>query len=245
MSRWGALVALSAVLSASGGSAENTFTVPALTGPVVDAAEMLSASTRDQVENYLGELYSSGGTQIQVVTVPSIAPLSVEEASIKIADQWKVGRHGQDTGVILLIAASEHKVRIEVGKGREGDLTDLSASRIIREQITPLLRAGRFDDAVKAGVVAIANRTDPDFHPSSRRVVGAERKNLDGGGLLTLLVLFFLILPLFFRGGGGGGGFLAGAVLGNLLGGPRDRGGGGGWSGGGGGFSGGGASGDW
>lgn len=243
---WIAPLVFAAGLAQTAESA-TTFSVPALTGPVVDRAGLISAGAQDQLSDYLSRLYDSGGTQIEVVTLPDLGGVSIEEAGIKIAEAWKLGRQGQDTGIILLIAALEHKIRIEVGKGREGDLPDLTASRIIREQISPALRAGNYDEAVTRGVLAITQKTDPDFQPPRRRHEG-RRGGGDGRGLLALFILFFFILPLFFRGGGGGGGgFLAGAVLGNLLGqgGRRDGGGGGGWSGGGGGFSGGGASGDW
>ena len=226
-----------------------TFEVPPLTGPVVDQAQLLSEPMRERLGQFLHQLYESGGTQIEVVTVPTLGGVSIEEAGIVLADRWKLGRQGADTGVILLVAASERKVRIEVGKGREGDLPDLTASRIIREQIAPRLHQGDYDGAIKAGVLSIVHSTDPDFALNPREQEPRVRHGSGGRGLLMLFILIFFILPLLFRGGGGGGGggFLAGALLGNLLGGGGrgGSGGGGGWSGGGGGFSGGGSSGDW
>jgi uncharacterized protein len=241
-----------------GASAEAKFEIPPLTGPVVDTAGMLSAEGRAEISAYLHNLYSAGGTQIQVAIVPSLGGVSIEEAGIRLADAWKIGRQGQDTGVILLVASGERKVRIEVGKGREGDLPDLTASRIIREIIVPSMREGNPDRAIASGVMAIAQNTDPKLAGAVPSAV--ERQPRLSGAMINFLVflLLFFILPLFWRGGGGGRGgggsgllwFLAGVGAGRGFGGGGGGswGGGssgGGWSGGGGGFSGGGASGGW
>lgn len=226
------------------------FQVPPLTGPVVDNAGLLSPGTRAKLDDFLHELKDSGGTQIQVVTVATLDGTPIEEAGIKLADAWKIGTAKVDDGVILLIAKSEHRVRIEVGKGREGDLPDIIASRIIREVIVPRMREGQPDRAIVDGVLAIVQRTDPKFSPAT----GSPHKKLNGDTVqLILLLIFFMIflLPLFFgRGGGRGGGFWygpGGGWGGGSFGGGGDGfgSGGGSWGGGGGGFSGGGASGDW
>lgn len=236
--------------------AQADFTVPALTGPVVDEAGMISSSTSRTLENYLRNLNASGGTQLQVVTLKSLAGLSIEEAGIKIAEQWKIGTAKQDNGVILIFAPNERRVRIEVGQGREGDLPDVTASRIIREIIIPRMRAGQADRAVTDGVLAIVHYTDPKLAGQGEQTpVDDEPPRVRRLGLvqIILLLLFFGIfaLPAIFRGGRGGGlggggfgGFGGGGFGGGGFGGGFS-GGGGGWSGGGGGFSGGGSSGSW
>jgi uncharacterized protein len=242
MSRWVLALLLLPLVAAA-----DTFQVPALSGPVVDDAGILSERVREGLSQFLRGLYQQGGAQIEVLTVRSLGDLSVEEASIRVTDAWKLGKAKEDRGVLFLIAPNEHKVRIEVGRGLEGDLPDVTASRIIHEDLLPLLREGDYDRAAVTGVSEIISHTDPKLQQLAQMTQSTRRHRGEGhlGGvqlIFILLILFFLIftrigrLFLFaslFRGGGGrGGGWGSG-------------GGGGSWSGGGGGFSGGGASGSW
>src|SRR5665213_1868719 len=137
------------------------FSAPPLTGPVVDTAGLLSSSAKNSLDQFLRQLHDQGGAQIQIAIVPSIGDVSIEEASIKMTDQWKLGKKKEDRGLLLLLAIKEHKVRIEVGQGLEGDLPDVTAQRIIREVIVPRLKEGAPDRAVMDGVMAIAHYTDP------------------------------------------------------------------------------------
>ncbi|MGE3680792.1 MAG: YgcG family protein [Bdellovibrionales bacterium] len=230
------------------------FQVPPLTGPVVDQAEMLDSGIEERLSRFLHRLNELGGTQLQVATVPELGGLSIEEASIKMTDQWQLGSAKEDNGVLLLIAAQERRVRIEVGQGREGVLPDVIASRIIREVIVPRLRQGSPAQAISEGVLAIVHYTDPQFLEKSGVAAPVGER---GGGRVSgrtiefLILLFFftfLFLPALFGGRRGlrrsawYGPFIAGGLG---RGGFGGGGGGGGWSGGGGGFSGGGASGGW
>lgn len=228
------------------------FQVPALTGPVVDNASMMSERGRTELADLLIRLNNRGGTQLQVLTVPDLSGLSIEEATIKVTDKWKLGSAKDDNGVLLMVAAQERRVRIEVGQGREGVLPDVIASRIIREVIVPRFRADGADSAITAGVLAILHYTDPEF--SERNGHDIPRPKGGGGtsGMTFLWILFFVIILLhrmFFGGRRRGlwsrGGYYGG--LGGLSGSSWGGGGfgGGGWSGGGGGFSGGGSSGSW
>jgi uncharacterized protein len=245
----GVVLPLLALLFLAAPPARADFQVPALTGPVVDQAGMLSSGARQRLEAFLRRLHDGGGSQIQVAIVSDLGGVSIEEASIKTVDKWKLGHAKTDDGVLLMIAAKEHRVRIEVGQGREGDLPDLIASRIIREVIVPGMRQGDPDRAVLAGVAAIVHYTDPGFLEQQQTVSADSPPGRDGSRLLLILKIIFLLLiltPLFlgrffggFWGGGGFGGFGGGGFGGGGFG------GGGGWSGGGGGFSGGGASGGW
>lgn len=234
------------------------FTVPELTGPVVDGAAMLSPATTAKLSSFIRRVHESGGPQLQVATVQDLGGISIEEASIKITDKWKLGGAKADNGVLLLIARNERKIRIEVGQGLEGSLTDAYSSRIIRDIMTPRFRSGDVDGGVVAAVFAIVRYTYPEFLKDDRgsgsmpaaSSSGGSSGGINGHTLETLLMIFFftfLILPALFGsrrrrrgfwlgggGGWGGGGFGGGGF-----------GGGGGWSGGGGGFSGGGASGGW
>jgi uncharacterized protein len=224
------------------------FKVPVMnTGPVYDPTHLLSGAVRSGLEDYLRGIYEHGGTQIQVVIVPDLGGLSVEEAGIKVADSWKIGHAGKDDGVILLIARAERRVRIEVGKGREGDLPDIRASRIIREIIVPYMRDGQPDRAVVEGVRAIIGYTDPNARMEQKAWHRSEA--YDGLRMIFGLLILFVLFAVVFGGRGGGGGGMTALWALSSLGSSSSWGGGGGgggsWSGGGGGFSGGGASGGW
>jgi uncharacterized protein len=231
------------------------FTVPRLTGPVVDSAQLLSAQAKARLETALLGLLEGGGSQIAVLTVPDLGQETIEQASIRVTDARKLGTKKKDNGVLFLIARDERKLRIEVGQGLEGQLTDAHSRRILDDLVTPHFKAGNFDAGVLAGVRAIVSHTDPDVDAASW-FEGAipptprHRRPPVPPGLILLffLVLFGVVAGLGGRGtrGGGsrGGGRFSGGG-GGSRGGGGFSGGGGGFSGGGGGFSGGGASGGW
>jgi uncharacterized protein len=227
------------------------FTVPALRSAVTDQAGILTPTTRQSLETALQQLKRAGGTQLAVLTVPNLAGLSIEQASIQVTDAWKLGSEEADNGVLLLVARDERRVRIEVGQGLEGALTDAYSKRIIDEAITPLFREGDMNGGVVMGVYQIARITNPDIdllpylqgQLRSSRQSGRTRSPWQSVfGFLLIAVVFSTrrggFLPLMLLGGMGGlGGRRSGFGGGGF--------GGGGFGGGGGGFSGGGASGGW
>ncbi len=226
------------------------FEVPALRSAVTDQAGILSPATRQQLESALQQIQSVGGTQLAVLTLPDLAGLTIEQASIRVVDAWKLGSKSADKGVLLLVARDERKVRIEVGQGLEGTLTDAYSKRIIDETITPLFRQGDMNGGVIMGVYQIARITNPDVDLRPY-LEGQLRQRRSGRarspwqtlfGALLLVAVFSTrrgFLPLMFLGGMGMAGYGARRGLGGF------GGGGGGFGGGGGGFSGGGASGGW
>ena len=115
--------------------------LPALKGHVNDYAGMLNPQRAAALETALSDFERSDSTQIVVLTVPNLGGEDIESFSIKVADDWKIGQKGVDNGVILVVAKVERKVRIEVGRGLEGKLTDLVSGRIIRSDISPRLKA--------------------------------------------------------------------------------------------------------
>ena len=129
--------------------------VPFLGGRVNDTAEMLSFGTINELEMLLQEHENATSNQVVVLTIPKLEDLTLEEFSMKVVETWKLGQADKDNGVLLLIARDDRKLRIEVGDGLEGALTDAVSSSIIRNEITPKFREGNFDEGVKAGVRAI------------------------------------------------------------------------------------------
>jgi uncharacterized protein len=131
--------------------------VPFLTGRVVDNAEILSAATREALEAKLAAHEQATANQVVVLTISSLDDESIEDFAVRVFESWKLGRRDQDNGVLVIVAPFERRMRIEVGYGLEGTLTDLQAARIIRDRMTPLFKDGRYDDGVAAGIDAIVD----------------------------------------------------------------------------------------
>ena len=138
-------------------------TVPKLSGRINDYAGLIDPATERQLDAALAQLEQTDSTQIVVLTVASLEGSSIEQFAIRVAEQWQPGQKGLDNGVILLVAKKERKIRIEVGYGLEGELTDLVAARIIRNRIVPEFKAGRFDQGIIVGVAAIVGAVRGEF----------------------------------------------------------------------------------
>src|SRR5947209_15615366 len=126
--------------------------VPPLSGRVVDQTGTLSSGDIASLTQTLKNLEARKGSQIAVLIVPTTAPETIEQYSIRVAEAWKIGRKRIDDGALLVIAKNDRHLRIEVGYGVEGSLTDLTTKRIIDEDITPKFKAGDFAGGVSAGI---------------------------------------------------------------------------------------------
>lgn len=247
-------------------SAFNLFAlnVPPMRAAVNDYAKMLETRDVQIIENYLEKLNRDTGIQIAVLTVPSLEGEPIEDFSIRTVESWKLGQAGKDNGVLLLVAAAEKKIRIEVGYGLEGILTDMQCGLIIRNLIAPHFKNGDYGKGVAAAVQHMAqNVTFGEAAVIDENLSAAEDDRENGSRLsVVVLLIFFMIMMsgMNRRGRYSGGSGLwraAAAVSSSLLslscsgGSSRyssggTRGGfGGGFSGGGGSFGGGGASGGW
>lgn len=242
------LVLLAALIALMLPSSLAALEVPPLKARVNDYAGMLSPSTVTQLEGSLKSFEADQTTQLAVLTIPSLEGEVLEEFSIKVADRWKIGQKGRDNGAILLIARDDRKLRIEVGYGLEGSLTDLVSGRIIREIITPGFKQGDFDQGVINGVTAMMAAVKGEFSADS-----ATAQKGEGGLTISAFGLYMLFIVLFIisrklglhgrrslRGGRRSANYIGGGGFGRSSGGF-----GGGFSGGGGGFGGGGSSGGW
>ncbi len=225
---------------------------PPLTGPVVDLAHLLPANIRTQLAARLSAYARANGKQLVVVTFPTLNGYPIDEYGYRLGRKWGIGQKHKDNGALLLVDAGEHQVRIEVGYGLEGRLTDATSSEIIRNIITPRFRAGHMAQGIVAGTAAIlqvmggsipAQAPLPPTRPAHR-----------GVPVIFLIVGFYLFLSILRTRGAGANvsfwpgmllGFGLGGGLGGLGGGFGGGGGLGGFSGGGGSFGGGGASGGW
>jgi uncharacterized protein len=140
--------------------------VPPLTGRVVDQTGTLSSGDIDRLTQTLKNLELRKGSQIAVLIVPTTQPETIEQFSIRVADAWKVGRKKIDDGALLVVAKNDRKLRIEVGYGLEGSLTDATASRIISEIITPKFRDGDFAGGISDGVGRMISVIDGEPLPA-------------------------------------------------------------------------------
>src|SRR3954471_20208359 len=126
--------------------------VPPLTGRVVDKTGTLSSGDIATLDQTLKNFEARKGSQVAVLIVPTTQPETIEQYSLRVAEAWKIGRKKIDDGAILVVAKDDRKLRIEVGYGLEGALTDVTAKRIIDEVITPRFRSGDFAGGISDGV---------------------------------------------------------------------------------------------
>ena len=248
----GVVLALALGLALEGAAAQPVF--PELTGRVVDDANLLTYPEEVAITADLKALEDKSSDQVIVVTLPSLQGYTIEDFGYQLGRHWGIGTERFDNGVILLVAPNERKVRIEVGRGLEGTLTDALSRIIIENAILPRFREGDFAAGIKDGVRDIILVLTGDAAEVEQR--GKARQDADNSTLDWILVILWLAIWLYIfysiwrsvrrakatgRGpggifvpaGGGGRGWSSGGSSG------------GGFSGGGGSFGGGGASGGW
>jgi len=143
--------------------------VPPLTGRVVDKTATLSGSDVASLDRTLKDFESRKGSQVAVLIVPTTQPETIEQFSIRVAEAWKIGRKKIDDGAILVVAKDDRKLRIEVGYGLEGALTDVTAKRIIDEVITPKFRSGDFAGGISDGVSRMLRVIDGEPLPEPKQ----------------------------------------------------------------------------
>lgn len=165
---------------------------------VNDTAHMFSQGTVAEVEALLAQFEASDSTQIAVLTIPSLEGEVLEEYSIQVVDAWKVGQQGLDNGVLLLITRDDRRLRIEVGYGLEGRLTDLTAGKIITQIIVPHFKQGDFDGGLLAGIEAIMHSVKGEF--SAADVKQPQKEEFDPAGFILLMIFTFAFIGKVFHG---------------------------------------------
>lgn len=230
---------------------------PALTGRVVDQANIIQPDTRVAIEQKLTDLETKSGIQLVIATVNSLEGQDVEPYANELFRKWALGEKKKNNGVLLLVAPNERRVRIEVGYGLEGTLTDALSKVIISNAMTPRFKAGNFSEGISRGVddiitVLTTDASEWQQRPSLRLDYQQPVDTVNWILLAALFGFFILLIVsptfrwLFFNivlnvlasSGSSGGGYSGGSYSGG-------GGGGGGFSGGGGSSGGGGASGSW
>jgi len=181
--------------------------VPPLSGRVVDQTGTLSSGDIASLTQALESLEERKGSQVAVLIVPTTAPETIEQYSIRVAEAWKIGRKKIDDGALLVVAKNDRHLRLEVGYGLEGSLTDATSRRIIDEDITPKFKAGDFAGGITAGVNRMIRIIDGEQLPAP------EPPHWQSPGSFSIDPLNpFLIIPVLLLGG------LMRATLGRLIG---------------------------
>lgn len=264
-----ALAVLLLLAWAGWAAAEPSF--PPLTGRVVDAAGILSPADEQAIAARSEALERATGRQLVVATIPDLQGYDIADYGYQLGRAWGIGERGRDTGVLLIVAPAERRVRIEVGYGLEPVLTDALSRRIIEQAFRPYARAGDLAGAIRATTEAIAAQlqlSPAEAEARARAATGGEEEGVPLIAAVLMLAVAMLVLWLSSRSGGRAArGGMAGTSGPIIIWGPPpgpgwrtgwDDGGrsggfggrlgggfGGGFSGGGGSFGGGGASGSW
>jgi uncharacterized protein len=234
-------------------SAAQTLTFPEITGRVVDEAGLLDAADRASLTEYLAGLETKTTDQLVVVTLKSLQGTSIEDYGYQLGRRWQIGQKDKNNGVLLIVASVERKVRIEVGYGLEGTLTDALTKVIIENSILPLFKTGDFPGGIKRGVNDIVQVLGGDAEGMQRRIAqdaspNATQPNVKFPIWLAIVLVLGGIGLLIFCATTRGAAcqfILQILLLMMLSGGRRSSHGGTSWSGGGGSFGGGGSSGRW
>lgn len=230
------------------GKAFAEYRAPRPIGYVNDYAHVLDMSSTARLNGVLKELESKTGAQVAVVTLQSLDGYPIEDVGLSIGRQWGVGQKGKDNGAVIVTAIGDRKLRIEIGYGLEGYITDAHAGRIRDEYMVPYFKKGDYQDGIIYGTSAVVQAIAKGYGVSisgNYSVPVSQPQEDEGSGFMSL-IFFLAFMFLFIRYPS----FMMGMILGGFLGGGRSSGGGfGGGSDfggfGGGGFGGGGASGGW
>jgi len=174
--------------------------VPPLTGRVVDQTGTLTSGDIAALNQKLKDLETRKGSQVAVLIVPTTQPETIEQFSIRVADAWKIGRKKIDDGALMVVAKNDRHLRVEVGYGLEGSLTDVTTKRIIDEEITPRFRAGDFAGGISAGIERMIKVIDGEPLPAPQPPQWQDTGVLDESDLFNPVVLFGLfIVGAFLR----------------------------------------------
>jgi uncharacterized protein len=159
---------------------------------VTDLTGTLSAAQKSSLDQELAQFEQRKGSQIAVLMLPSTKPETIDQYGIRVADSWKLGRKGVDDGLILIVAKDDRQVRFEVGRGLEGPVTDILASRVIREIIAPHFLAGDYFSGIEDGVERIIGLVDGEQLPLPPP--RSHRSRNGGNSLQSMLVIGFVLV---------------------------------------------------
>lgn len=175
--------------------------VPALQGRVNDYANVISKNDEQQINEYLTNVENQTGIQIAVLTIPSLKGEDIAAYGVKVAEKWKLGQKGEDNGALLLVAMEERELRIEVGYGLEGLLTDAKCGLIIRNVIIPEFKDGDYSGGIKKGVMNIGGIACGDTEIVDKKVLNEEDEDSGAGLVFMIIWMIFIFVIITSKGG--------------------------------------------
>ena len=200
--------------------------IPVLNSPVMDEAGFLTSEQKQDLSQLAYEINTHQGPQITILTVPDLQEHAIEDFSIRVAEKWQLGTKAKDNGLLIVIAKAEHKMRIEVGNGIEGEITDYESNQYINNILTPAFKAGDFHGGLKAVMLDVAQKFNLKLSEGNRYVRRAPQSSSIPGPLkvafpflIGILILGQIILGkkpvargIFTGAGMAGVGFFVGAA---------------------------------
>jgi uncharacterized protein len=206
IARGRAVVALGAIVVALSSTAlraqaweagtDGLLPIPPLTAQVTDLTQTLSPSDKQALEAKLADWEARTTNQLAVLIVPTTQPEPIEAYSIRVAEKWQIGRKGKDNGALFLVAKNDKKMRIEVGYGLEGTLTDATSRRIIAENVAPSFREGKFAAGINAGIDRIIDVVAEGKPLPERKTGNVQRSSRGGFDFGTMLLILFIVVPI-------------------------------------------------
>lgn len=197
------LLSLIILLSFHLQAAESTqLQLPALTSPVMDMAGMLTESERQDLADYAYEIYTNNGPQITILTVENMQGYPIEEFSIRVAEKWQLGTKEKDNGLLVVIAKEEHQMRIEVGNGIEGEITDYDTTKYTRDLWPDYFRRGQFHDGLKIFMEDVADKFQIKTDPGNRVVRRAPQRSplgMSGNFIIIAIIGILAFGAMLFR----------------------------------------------
>ncbi len=191
--------------------------IPVLNSPVMDEANLLSESDRQDLSQLAYEIYTHQGPQITILTVNDLQGNAIEEFSIRVAEKWKLGTKEKGNGLLILITKTERQMRIEVGEGLEGDITDYESNQYINQVLKPYFKQGQFHDGLRIVLQDIAKKFGIQLSQSKSYIRRAPRNQVKipdaMAKALPFIIIALLIIQFVFLNKPGLRGVLTGSIV--------------------------------
>jgi uncharacterized protein len=178
----------------------NEIAIPNLASPVMDEAKFLTIAENNNLSELIYEIRSANGPQITVLMVNDLQGYPIEEFSIRVAEKWQLGTKKEGNGLLIVIAKQEHKIRIEVGEGIEGEITDFEANKYITKVLIPSFRAGEFYSGLRLVIEDVAKKFNIEIKQRTKFVRRASHRQPGRfDSLLPIAIIILVFGHLFFR----------------------------------------------
>lgn len=191
--------------------------IPVLNSPVMDEASLLSESDREDLNQLAYEIYTHKGPQITILTVNDLQGNAIEEFSIRVAEKWKLGTKEKGNGLLILIAKAERQMRIEVGEGLEGDITDYESNQYINLVLKPYFKQGNYHAGLRLVLQDLAQKFGIQLNQSKSFIRRAPRNQVKIPGALAnalpFIIIALLIIQFVFLNKPGLRGVLTGSIV--------------------------------